>query len=67
MPTNVSGDSKEAVALKLTMEIKASEHPDTDHRPDRAWFLKTYAQCLRVVNDPNLLRSILEDRNLHIE
>lgn len=50
MTVEVTGDSEEAVALKLLEAIRMIEFPDAGDRPgDRNWYLDTYAECLAVV------------------
>jgi len=49
----IEGDSDAAVALALLRMIATAEGKDSDG--DREWFLETYAACLAVVRDAEVL------------
>lgn len=49
----IEGDSDAAVALALLRMIAVVEGKDEDG--DRAWFLETYAACLAVVRDAEVV------------
>lgn len=49
----IEGDSDAAVALALLRMIATAEGKDTDG--ERGWFLETFAACLAVVRDAEVL------------
>jgi hypothetical protein len=52
---NPTSQSREEVAFKLLYLVAWGENIDLDAwgKADRDWILNTYAECLRVVEDPH--------------
>jgi hypothetical protein len=55
----IEGDSDAAVALALLRMISTAEGKDEEG--DREWFLETFAACLAVVRDAEVLELDDED------
>ncbi len=55
----IEGDSDAAVALALLRMIAVAEGKEEDG--DRGWYLETYAACLAVVRDADVLELDDED------
>ena len=61
----IEGDSDAAVALALLRMIAIAEGKDSDG--DREWFLETYAACLAVVRDAEVLDLDGEDEEEDVD